>query len=177
MGREPSATVMDTPRRRVLAAAATGSTLGLAGCGGLDGSDGDAPGQADDGTDSAGDGSDAQGDRASATVALDVRSEIQAAREDIETRVEDGNLSQDEARAELLDAQAEIVSAAVDDLESYAAGVDGLSVEDANERAGAALVTGPATGVLGALETEPVSALLSAADFPAPQDGDQPNGS
>jgi len=168
--------VIDTPRRRVLAAAATGSTLGLAGCGDLAGSDGDAPGQTDDGTDGGGE-SDADGDRASATVALDVRSEIQAAQEEIGTRVEDGNLSQEEAQAELLDAQAEIVSAAVEDLESYAAGVDGLSVADANERAGAALVSGPAAGILGTLEADAVSALLSAADFPAPQDGDQPNGS
>ncbi|WP_434522428.1 hypothetical protein [Halorubrum sp. AS12] len=171
----------DTPRRRVLAAAATGSTLGLAGCGDLAGSDGDAAGQTDDGTnesdDGGGTGSGSDGDDARATVALDVQAEIQAAQEDIRTRVQEGNLSQEDAQAELLDAQTEIVSAAVEDLESYAADADGLAVENANEQAGAALVSGPAAAVLDALEADPVNALLSAADFPAPQEGGQSNGS
>ncbi|WP_241432950.1 hypothetical protein [Halorubrum tebenquichense] len=168
----------DTPRRRVLAAAATGSTLGLAGCGDLGGSDGDAAGQTDDGNDGTdgGDGS-GSGEDASATVALDVQDEIQTAQEDIRTRVQEGNLSQEDARAELLDAQREIVSAAVDDLGSYAADVDGFGIDEANERAGLVLVSGPAAAVLDALEADPVSGLLSADDFPAPQDGGQPNGS
>ncbi|WP_239638718.1 MULTISPECIES: hypothetical protein [Halorubrum] len=169
----------DTPRRRVLAAAATGSTLGLAGCGDLGGSDGDAAGQTDngtDGSDAGGDGS-GSGEDASATVALDVQSEIQAAREEVRTRVQEGNLSQEDAQAELADAQREIVAAAVDDLESYAAGVDGLGIDEANERAGAVLVSGPAAAILDALGAKPVSALLSADDFPAPQEGGQANGS
>ncbi|QWC20779.1 hypothetical protein KI388_03035 [Halorubrum sp. 2020YC2] len=163
----------------MLAAAATGSTLGLAGCGGLGGSDGDAAGQTDDGANESDDGDGGGGSESDsrATVALDVQAEIQAAQEEIGTRVEEGNLSQEEAQAELLDAQAEIVSAAVEDLESYATGVDGLSVENANEQAGAVLVSGPAAAVLDTLEADPVNALLSAADFPAPQDGEQANGS
>ena len=162
----------------MLAAAATGSTLGLAGCGDLSGSDGDAPGQtngSDAGDDETGSGSDAGAARA--TVALDVQEEIQAAQQEIGARVQEGNLSQEDAQAELLDAQRDIVSAAVDDLESYAADVEGFGIDEANERAGAALVSGPATALLDTLEAEPVSALLSAADFPAPQEGGQPNGS
>ncbi|GAA0718680.1 hypothetical protein GCM10009060_08770 [Halorubrum trapanicum] len=163
----------------MLAAAATGSTLGLAGCGDLAGSDGDAAGQTDDGTDESGDGtgSGSDGDDARATVALDVQAEIQAAQAEISTRVQEGNLSQEDAQAELLDAQTEIVSAAIEDLESYAADADGLAVENANEQAGAALVSGSAAAVLDALEADPVNALLSAADFPAPQEGGQSNGS
>mgnify|MGYP000123085656 CR=1 FL=1 len=155
----------DTPRRQVLAAAATGSTLGLAGCGDLGGTlDGSA--QTDDGGAS----------EATVTVALDVQSEIQAAQQDIRERVESGNLSQEDAQAELLDAQAEVVAAAVDDLESYAGEVDGLRVENANEQAGAALVAGTPAAVLDALETDAVNALLAAADFPEPQ-REEPNGS
>ncbi|QAU14354.1 hypothetical protein EKH57_06875 [Halorubrum sp. BOL3-1] len=166
----------------MLAAAATGSTLGLAGCGDLAGSDGEAAGQTDDGNGSeTGDGGETgsgfDGDGARATVALDVQAEIQAAREEIGTRVEEGNLSQEDAQSELLEAQREIVSAAVDDLESYAADVDGFGIDEANERAGAVLVSGPAAAVLDTLEADPVSALLSAGDFPAPQEGGQPNGS
>ncbi|SDG00440.1 hypothetical protein SAMN04488067_11287 [Halorubrum xinjiangense] len=170
---------MDTPRRRVLAAAATGSTLGLAGCGDLAGSDGDASEQTDDGSgESDGeDGGSGAGEDASATVALDVQEEIQAAQEDVRTRVEEGNLSQEEAQAELIDAQTEIVSAAIDDLESYAADVDGLAVENANEQVGAALLSGPAAAVLDTLEADPVNALLSAADFPEPQESGQQNDS
>jgi len=167
---------MDTPRRRVLAAAATGSTLGLAGCGDLGG---DATGQTDDGnggSDASGDGS-GSGEDASATVALDVQSEIQAAREEVRTRVQEGNLSQEDAQAELLDAQREIVAAAVDDLESYAADVDGLGIDETNELAGAVLVSGPAAAIVDALGAEPVNALLSADDFPAPQNDGQSNGS
>lgn len=155
----------DTPRRRVLAAAATGSTLGLAGCGDLGGAlDGSA--QTDDGDTG----------EATVTVALDVQSEIRAAQQDIRERVESGNLSQADARAELIDVQAEIIAAAVDDLESYADGVDGLRVEDANEQAGAALVAGTPAAVLDALKTDTVNALLAAADFPEPQ-SEEPNGS
>ena len=164
--------MIETPRRRVLAAAATGSTLGIAGCSGL-ADDGDAtPTQTDDG---AGDGDG--GDDAAATVALDVQAEIQAAREEITTRVEEGNLTQEEARSALRDEQVEIVSAAIEDLESYAADTGELSVERANEQAGAALVAGAPAAVLGTLEADPVSALLSASDFPEPPDGGQPNGS
>ncbi|MFW6317561.1 MAG: hypothetical protein ACOC06_03725 [Halorubrum sp.] len=170
---------MDTPRRRVLAAAATGSTLGLAGCSGFGGSDGDASEQTDDGTNESdtGDDGSGSGEDASATVALDVEEEIQTAQEDIRTRVEEENLSQEDAQAELIDAQTEIVSAAVEDLESYAADVDGLSVENANEQAGAALLTGPAATLLDTLEADPVNALLSAADFPEPQESGEQNGS
>jgi len=155
----------DTSRRQVLAATATGSTLGLAGCGDLGGTlDGSA--QTDDG----------DAGEATVTVALDVQSEIQAAQQEIRERVESGNLSQADAQAELIDAQAEVVAAAVDDLESYADGVDGLRVENTNEQAGAALVAGTPAAVLDTLETDTVNALLSAADFPEPQ-SEEPNGS
>ncbi|WP_280585898.1 hypothetical protein [Halorubrum sp. Boch-26] len=174
--------MIDTPRRRVLAAAATGSTLGLAGCGDLAGSDGDAAGQTDGGEDGgAGDEGSGSGpgdsEAARATVALDVQAEIQAAREEIGTRVEEGNLSREDAQGELRDAQADIISAAVEEVRTYAADTDDLTVENANERAGAVLVAGAAAAVLGALEAGPVNALLSAADFPAPREGGQPNGS
>ncbi|TKX73932.1 hypothetical protein EXE46_11770 [Halorubrum sp. GN11_10-6_MGM] len=154
----------------MLAAAVTGSTLGLAGCGDLSGSDGDAAGQTTDGEGGANDDGAAR-----ATIALDVQEEIQEAQEEIGTRVQEENLSREDAQAELRDAQVEIISAAIEDLRTYVADVDGLTVENANEQAAAVLVNGPAAAVLGTLDTTRVNALLSASDFPAPRQDGQTN--
>ncbi|MFY4815203.1 hypothetical protein ACOJIV_21270 [Haloarcula sp. AONF1] len=163
---------MSTPRRNVLAAAVTGSTLGLAGCGDLAGSDGNATEQTDD------EEGGTEGDNeASATIALDVQEEIQEAQEEIGTRVQEENLSREDAQGEFRDAQIEIISAAIEDVRTYAADIEGLSVENTNEQSGAVLVRGPAAAVLGTLDTDPVNALLSASDFPTPQEDGQPNGS
>ncbi|TKX41609.1 hypothetical protein EXE41_17805 [Halorubrum sp. SD690R] len=163
---------MSTPRRNVLAAAVTGSTLGLAGCGNLAGSDGNITEQTDGGEDGTEDDN-----RASATIALDVQEEIQQAQEEIGTRVQEENLSREDAQAEFRDAQIEIISAAIEDVRTYAADTEGLAVQNTNEQLGAVLVSGPAAAVLGTLDTDPVNSLLSASDFPAPQEDGQPNGS
>lgn len=163
---------MNTPRRNVLAAAVTGSTLGLAGCGDLAGSDGNVPEQTDDEGSGLSDDSEAR-----ATIALDVQEEIQEAQEEIGTRVQEGNLSREDAQAELRATQIEIISAAIEDVRTYVADVDGLTVENANRQAGAIFVTGPGAAILGTLKSELVNALLSATDFPVPQEDGQPNGS
>ena len=163
---------MSTPRRNVLAAAVTGSTLGLAGCGDLAGSDGNATEQTDDEEGGAG-----ENNEASATIALAIQEEIQAAQEEIGTRVQEENLTREDAQAEFRDAQLEIISAAIEDVRTYASDIEGLTVENTNEQSGAVLVSGPATAVLDTLDTDPVNALLSASDFPAPQEDGQPNGS
>jgi len=164
--------MMYTPRRTVLAAAVTGSTLGLAGCGDIAEPGGSTTEQTDD------EGSGADDDsEASATIALDVQEELQEAQEEIGTRVQEENLSQEDAQAEFRDTQNEIVSAAIDDLRTYVADIEALTVENANEQAAAVLVNGPAAAVLGTLDSDLVNALLSASDFPAPQEDRQPNGS
>lgn len=164
---------MDAPRRRVLAAAVTGSTLGIAGCSDFAGSDGNTAGQTDDGEgDGTGDDREAR-----ATVVIDVQEEIEAAQEEIGTRVQEGNLSQEDAQAEFRDAQLEIISVAIEDVRTYVADIDDLTVENTNKQAGAALIAGPAAAVLRTLDADSVNALLSATDFPAPQDDGQPNGS
>ncbi|MDB2249812.1 hypothetical protein [Halorubrum ezzemoulense] len=163
---------MSTPRRNVLAAAVTGSTLGLAGCGNLAGSDGNITEQTD-----GEEGGTEDDNRASATIALDVQEEIQQAQEEIGTRVQEENLSRENAQAEFRDAQIEIISAAIEDVRTYAADTEGLAVQNTNEQLGAVLVSGPAAAVLGTLDTDPVNSLLSASDFPAPQEDGQPNGS
>lgn len=163
---------MSTPRRNVLAAAVTGSTLGLAGCGNLAGSDGNITEQ----TDGEEDGTE-DDNRASATIALDVQEEIQQAQEEIGTRVQEENLSREDAQAEFRDAQIEIISAAIEDVRTYAADTEGLAVQNTNEQLGAVLVSGPAAAVLGTLDADPVNSLLSASDFPTPQEDGQPNGS
>jgi len=163
---------MDTPRRNVLAVAVTGSTLGLAGCGDLAEPGDSTTEQTDDEEGGTEDDSEAR-----ATVALDVQEEIQEAQEEIGTRVQEENLSREEAQVEFRDTQIEIISAAIDDLRTYAADIEGLTVENANEQAAAVLINGPATAVLGTLDSDLVNALLSASDFPTPQEDGQPNGS
>ncbi|OSP04987.1 hypothetical protein B9H04_09495 [Halorubrum ezzemoulense DSM 17463] len=163
---------MNASRRNVLAATVTGSTLGLAGCGDLAGSDGNVTEQTD-----AEEGGTENDNEASATIALDVQDEIQEAQEEIGTRVQEENLSREDAQVEFRDAQIEIISAAIEDVRTYAADAEGLTVQNTNEQVGAVLVSGPAAAVLGTLDADPVNSLLSASDFPAPQEGGQPNGS
>ena len=162
---------MDTPRRHVLAAAATGSTLGLPGCGDLIGSD-----NAAEQTDGDNEGGVDNNSEARATIVIDVQEEIQAAQEEIGTRVQEGNLSQEEAQAELRETQIEVISAAIEDVRTYVADTDDLTVENANEQAGAVLVAGSAAAVLGTLDADSVNALLSATDFSVPQAGGESNG-
>ncbi|GAB3694096.1 hypothetical protein GCM10028858_03580 [Halorubrum pallidum] len=151
----------------MLAAAATGSTLSLAGCSSLesDGTDSDGSTQTSDG-ESSGDGS---GDDASATVALDIQSDLQAAQTDIQQRLQDGNLSQTEAQAEIRETQLDLLTEAASTVESYASDTEGLTVSQTNAQAGAVLVSGDAAAVLSVLDAGSVSALLAADEFPEPQ--------
>lgn len=154
--------MVETPRRRVLAAAATGSTLALAGCSSL-GSDGTGSGDSTqtDGSDSAG--------NASATVAVDIQADLQAAQNDIRQRLQEGNLTQSEAQAEIRETQLDLLTEAISTVESYASDTEGLTVSQANARAGAVLVSGDPAAVLSVLDADSVSALLAAEDFPEPQ--------
>jgi len=156
---------MTASRRNVLAATVSGSTLGLAGCGDLAGSDGTPAEQTGDGGSGPDDGGEAR-----VTIALAVQEKIQEAREEIGTRVQEGNLSQEDGQAEFQDARDEIISTAIEDLRAYVADTDGLAVENTNEQAAAALVNGPAAAVVAMLDTELASALLSGSDFPTPQE-------
>lgn len=166
--------MIEPPRRRVLAAAATGSTLSLAGCGSL-GSDGSEPDSDADQTEGAesddGDGeTDETGSAAAgaATAAVDIQADLQAVQSDVRERLQAGNITQEEAQTELREAQIELLEEAVARVEAYAAETDGLAVSRTNERAGAVLVSGDAGAVLDVLDTESVTALLSAGDFPEP---------
>lgn len=151
--------MVDTPRRRVLAAAATGTTLSFAGCSSL----------GSDGTDGSAQTGDASTDEASATVALDIQSDLQAAQNDIRQRLQEGNLTQTEAQAELRETQLDLLTEAVSTVESYASDTEGLTVSQTNAQAGAVLVSGAPASVLGVLDADSVSALLSAEEFPEPQ--------
>ena len=154
--------MVETPRRRVLAAAATGSTLALAGCSSLD-SDGTGSGDSAQtgGSDSAGD--------ASATVAVDIQADLQAAQNDIRQRLQEGNLTQSEAQAEIRETQLDLLTEAISTVESYASDTEGLTVSQTNVRSGAVLVSGDPAAVLSVLDADSVSALLAAEDFPEPQ--------
>lgn len=167
--------MIEPPRRRVLAAAATGSTLSLAGCSSL-GSDGAESGDGADQTEGSesddGDGeTDETGSATStgaATAAVDIQADLQAAQSDVRERLQAGNITQEEAQTEIQEAQIELLEEAVSTVEAHAAETDGLDVSRTNERAGAVLVSGDAGAVLGVLDTESVTALLSADDFPEP---------
>ncbi|WP_241686120.1 hypothetical protein [Halorubrum amylolyticum] len=162
--------MVNAPRRRVLAAAATGSTLSLAGCGSL-GSGGDAGSDGAAQTDGTNGTSDEGGDGdAAATVAVDIQEDLQATRAEVQSRLQEGNISREEAQTEIREAQLDLLDEAVSAVEAYAADTAGLAVSRTNGRAGAVLVSGDPAAVLGVLDAEGVTALLSPDDFPEPQD-------
>ncbi|MUW15458.1 hypothetical protein GJ633_13035 [Halorubrum sp. CBA1125] len=159
----------------MLAAAATGSTLALAGCSSLESGDGSGDGDgSEDGPEQTA-GSDESGGstagEASATVAVDIQEDLQAAQADVQQRLQEGNLTQEEAQVEIQETQLELLGEAVSSVESYAGETDGLSVSETNQRAGAVLVSGDPAAVLGVLDADGVAALLSADEFPEPQNG------
>jgi hypothetical protein len=170
--------MVDTPRRRLLAAAATGSTLALAGCSSLESGDGSVDGSGDgpeqtEGSDESGGSADdgSTADEAAATVAVDIQEDLRAAQADVQERLQEGNLTQEEAQVEIQETQLELLGEAVSSVESYAGETDGLSVSETNQRAGAVLVSGDPAAVLGVLDADGVAALLPADDFPEPQNG------
>lgn len=167
--------MVETPRRRLLAAAATGSALTIAGCsaleeGGPDEGDGDASGTDDadaDESDTDDSSADGAGGGAAATVAVDIDERMQERQAELQEQLEEGEIDQEEAQAELQAAQMEVLSETIDDLEAEAADVDGLTVADTNAEFGLALVEGDASAVLETLDLGYVAGLLAADEFQA----------
>jgi len=168
--------MITTPRRRVLAAAATGTALSVAGCSTLD--DGDAGDDADaldedpdsgeaNATDDA-DGDASSGETAAATVAVDIEDRDGGGLgRDIEQRYENDTIDEEEARTELQEAQLAVLEETIADVEAYAADVDGLAVTDTAVRSGLVLVDGDATAIIDTLDSDDAAALLAADQFPS----------
>lgn len=157
-------------RRRLLEIGGVGTTLAFAGCNSLSNNDPDG---------SEGDGGDTQ---VSVTVFADLtddqREEAQAEIEDrqaeIQQSVEENETSQQEAQLELQQMQSEIQAEFIadstaslsDDIQSS----DGLSLEEAEEEAGALLVSGAPTSVVSLLEEAAVSGIAAEDEFAAVQE-------
>ncbi|MWV64103.1 hypothetical protein GRS48_04585 [Halorubrum sp. JWXQ-INN 858] len=163
--------MVETPRRRVLEVAATGTALSLAGCSALDG-DEDAPTDGGEDAPASGDGEgddDTSGTtpsgEAAATVAVDIDDRMAEREADIQERLQDEEIDQEEAQAEFQEAQLEALEGATAAVEEHVVDIDGLAVADSSVQAGALLVDGDAAAVLETLELDDVAALVSAAEF------------
>lgn len=160
-----------TGRRRFLELAATGATLGVAGCSAL-GTDGDGPanetsptGDPSDVTDTTGTGG---ADAATVGVVVQPDQEaLQQRQSEVQSEIVSGNMSRQAAQETLRQAELELTLAAVEAFKSRVADDPGLTVEDTIPEFGAVLVTGAPSALIGLLSVEKVGALLPEADFEA----------
>ena len=161
--------MVNPPRRRVLAAAATGSALSLAGCSALDDeaptADTDDADDADASDDT--DETDAPDGEATAAVAVDIEERMQEAQADIQRRLEEGEIDEEEAQVELQETQLEVLEETIGEFEAHVADVDGLAVADTSVQTGLVLVDGEAAAIIDALDSETVTALIPADEFEA----------
>lgn len=158
--------MVNPPRRRVLAAAATGSALSLAGCSALDDDEPTADTDEADAPDDT-DEADAPDGEAAATVAVDIDERMQEERADIQRRLEEEEIDEEEAQAELQETQLEVLEETIGEFEAHVADVDGLAVADTSVQTGLVLVEGDAAAMVDALDSEPVAALVPADAFEA----------
>lgn len=150
-----------TTRRRLLEGASVGGGALLAGCtdqldlgGGGSGTDTDAA-QTD------GDGATVDGVGAIAAVDQEALQQEQLR---IREELQNGNISQEEAQEQAADLQEEFISDAVSALAETAEATDGVDVAEEYTTLGAVVLTGEAAPIIGLLDSENVSALVSRSD-------------
>jgi hypothetical protein len=143
-------------RRRFLEGVSVGGGVLLAGCTeqlDLGGSD---PDQMDSGDDASAGG-------VAAIAAID-----QEAMEEEQVKLQEefrsGNISREEARAEMETIQQEYLDEAMDALIETLESADSVSIEDEYPSMGAVTASGDAAALLGLLDSEDVSGLVSKAD-------------
>ena len=141
-------------RRRLVQLGGTGTALTLAGCQSM-------PGvfDQDDGTP---DGAP--------TVAIAPpidQEELMMVQQEAMQQAEEDDLSEEEAMAEAQEAQAELIEGYLDDLEARVDETDGIAVAETSTQLGLALVDGDAEALIGALEYDEVSGIISAEQFQA----------
>jgi hypothetical protein len=164
---------VDSSRRRFLELAGTGTALSIAGCSGLGGGGEETTADPLNGTDGTGDpdvtdGTPAQtaGEETSVGVALSGDQEkLQEEQQKIQSELQSGNLSREEAAAQYQEVQKRLQSEAMAAFQGRVESTDGLSLDDSLEQFGITLVTGTPATLLGTLEFEEVSAIVSESRF------------
>jgi len=148
-----------TTRRRLLEGASVGGGALLAGC----------TDQLDLGGGS-GTGTDAEHTDGSTTVdgvgaiATVDQEALQQERLAIREELQNGNITQEEAREQAAELQQEYISEAVTALAETAESTEGIEVVEEYSSLGAVVISGEAAPVLGLLDSEDVSALVSRSD-------------
>lgn len=84
---------------------------------------------------------------------------------EIQEQVEDGELSEEEAQQQIQEAQQELIEEANAAFLDHVDDEDGITIEDSIDEVGAFLLDGEAEPILGLLEHDEVSALLSTRTF------------
>lgn len=147
-----------TTRRRLLEGASVGGGALLAGCtdqfdlGG---------GGSESGSDAAQTDTTVDGVGAIATVDQEA---LQQEQLEIREALQSGNITREEAREQASELQEEYVSEAVSALSETAAATDGVDVAEEYASLGAVVLTGEAAPIIGLLNSDDVSALVSRSD-------------
>jgi hypothetical protein len=150
-----------TTRRRLLEGASVGGGALLAGC----------TDQLNLGSGGSGSGTDAAQNEAGGTtvdgvgaIATVDQEALQQEQLKLREELQNGNITQEEAREQAADLQEEFISDAVSALAETAAATDGINVADEYASLGAVVITGEAVPIIGLLDSEDVSALVSQSD-------------
>lgn len=144
---------VETPRRRFLELAGTGTALSIAGCNALQNAQ-------SDGGNGDGDGS------ATVTVAVEPDQQaLQQRRSEIQSQFQNGNMSRSEAQQQLQTAQTELLTEASDAFRSTAEQEDALTIENSVSDLGVFLVSGAPAALIDTLDGDAVGALLPESSF------------
>jgi hypothetical protein len=151
-----------TTRRRLLEGAGVGGGALLAGCTDqldLGGGGGTGTGEEAAQTDAGGTTVDGVG----AIAAVDQEAFRQEQRE-IQQELQNGNITREEYQEQAADLQEEFITDAVSALAEMAAGTDGVDVVEEYSSLGAVVLSGNGAAIIGLLDSENASALVSRSD-------------
>lgn len=146
-------------RRRFLEGVSVGGGMLLAGC--ADQFGGDTQENVQEGTTETGSGSSSHGAAAIAAVDRQAMRKEQAA---IRKDVQNGEMNQTEGREAMSGLRKKYVGKAVDSLTATLEETDGVSAGKTYEQYGVVTVEGDAGAILGVLDSDDVSALVSVSD-------------
>lgn len=151
----------DRSRRRFLGLAGASAAAALAGCSGLLGGEDD-----EETTQPPPDVSTADVPDSAVTALVEPDpEEIQAIRTELGEEISNNETSQTDAQRELQERQLELVADRIDDVESYAADTEGLTVEETIPQAGVLLLDGDPGAIRTALNDGEIDGLLSGGTF------------
>jgi len=150
-----------TTRRRLLEGASVGGGALLAGCTDQFDLGGGGSGTGTDAAQTDAGGTTVDGVGAIATVDQEA---LQQEQLEIREELQSGNITQEEARQQAQELQQEYISDAVSTLAETANATDGVEVAEEYTSLGAIVLSGDAVAIIGLLDSEDVSALVSRSD-------------